>query len=101
MLGWFVPYEKVSGDFRAVTPKGQSVLIEVKYHQGKTFSLSHLAKHQKAALQRHHELNGVSLVIWVTDSNSYILRWPVPGLVKYKSITEPIAESLNLQFRDF
>jgi len=100
-LAWIVPQAKVSGDFRAVTPRGQSVLIEVKYHADQSFFLSQLAKHQRKALTEHHENKGLSLVIWVTDDDAYILRWPVPGLVPRKGITPAVAESLDCKFTDF
>lgn len=99
-LAWIVPQAKVSGDFRAVTPQGRSVLIEVKYHNSPRLVLSQLASHQKDALQAHYESRGVSLLVWVTDDDTYILRWPVPGLAPRHGVTSEAARELDLRFKE-
>lgn len=73
------PLAPVSGDFRGVMPvSGRSVLVEVKTRDG-SLPYSMLESHQHAALQRHHDLGGLSLVVWVHDGIVSVMRYPIAG----------------------
>jgi penicillin-binding protein-related factor A (putative recombinase) len=80
--------KKVFGDKRAIIPgTGQSVLAEAKA-TGKEDRLKHsrLKAHQIAALDEHHNLGGLSLLIWVSGYGTYCMKWPIPGFQKGRSI---------------
>lgn len=90
--------EKVSGDRRAIIPgSGRSVLIETKTILDRNLRWSDLRDHQPGRLDRHYELGGLSLLVWVHKTGIYILRWPVPDFGYRKSITPEQAEQLNIQ----
>lgn len=80
---------KVSGDWRAVGPSGQSVLVEVKARPGR-LQYHVIERHQVRALQQHQEAGGLSLVAWYdTDAaRVHIIEWPHPALVPGSSVTE-------------
>lgn len=80
---------KVSGDFRAITPTGQSVLVEVKSRKDReALRWSDLEPHQREALQQHSEHGGLSLVVWVTEMGEcMVMAWPIPGFGFRKSIS--------------
>jgi penicillin-binding protein-related factor A (putative recombinase) len=80
------PLEKVAGDFRGVLQGGQSVLVEAKTAQNK-LTYSEIKPHQREALQRHHELGGLSLVAWVHDDTVYLFQWPHVGFEAKTSLT--------------
>jgi hypothetical protein len=80
------PIEKVSGDLIGIIPHtGQFVRAEVKTTDGR-LPYSQLEPHQHAALQRHHELGGLSLLVWVHDGVVSVMRYPVAGFAPRKSI---------------
>jgi hypothetical protein len=60
--------EKVAGDHRAMLPDGRSVLIEVKTIYNRNLTWSDLRDHQPGKLKEHADFNGLSLLVWVTDS---------------------------------
>jgi hypothetical protein len=62
------PLRRVSGDFRAVRPGGQSVLVEVKWRDDGPLSWGDLEPHQQAALGLHRSAGGLSLVCWCCPS---------------------------------
>ena len=73
------PIAPVSGDFRGIMPvSGRSVLVEVKTRDG-SLPYSMLESHQHAALQLHHDLGGLSLVVWVHDGIVSVMRYPIAG----------------------
>jgi len=96
MIAKVVPYKKVAGDLRGVLPGGISVLVEVKV-RSERLSLSDLKYHQRESLSSHHRAGGVSLVVWVEDTTNtaYVLRWPIPGLVKYHPLKPRDALALD------
>lgn len=96
-LAWIVPQKKVSGDYRAITDTGRSVLIEVKYRDEKLL-WSNLAKHQVEALNEHVTYGGLSLLIWVTSEEAFVLRWPVEGFAPRKSLTVDKAAPLDCKY---
>jgi hypothetical protein len=90
------PLKKVAGDFRAVAPGGRSVLVEVKSRGRDTLRWSDFEPHQREALDRHRELGGLSLVVWLPGSGDLIvLRWPIPGLGDRRSLPLELARTLH------
>lgn len=87
--------EKVSGDHRGILPGGTSVLAETKTILDRNLRYSDLREHQPSRLTEHHENNGVSLLVWVHNTGIYIMRWPINGFVKGKSIDPETAEELH------
>lgn len=70
-----------SGDFRAVTPCGASVLVEVKTVLDGNLTWSHLREHQPVALTEHARIGeAVSMLVWVHSSGVYVMRWTVDGI---------------------
>lgn len=78
--------EKVAADHRAMLPDGRSVLIEVKTILDRNLAWSDLREHQPTKLQQHTDLNGLSLLVWVHDTDIYVMRWPIEGFGPRKSI---------------
>lgn len=81
------PVERVSGDFRAVSGDGRSVLVEAKSSPGR-LRWSQLEAHQVRALNEHHEAGGISLLAWV-DTETWevkVWQWPIPGFGPRRSI---------------
>jgi penicillin-binding protein-related factor A (putative recombinase) len=84
------PCSKVSGDIRAVGNKGQAVLAEVKYREGK-LKWSDFEKHQLESMQAITEDGGAAFVVWVASfipERVYMLHWPFQCLKKGRAITE-------------
>jgi hypothetical protein len=71
-----VPAAKVSGDFRAIIPNtaGRSVLIECKWRKGDRLLWSAMEDHQIEALNKHRELGGMSLILWVSVLGFYLFE---------------------------
>lgn len=67
--------EKVSGDRRGILENGRSVLAEVKSISEGNLQWTHLRKHQPARLTKHADYNGLSLLVWVTDAQVYVMNW--------------------------
>lgn len=80
------PLEKVSGDYRAITSRGRSVLVEVKSKEER-LPWSALRPHQREALDKHAAVGGLSLLAWVHDGEVSIMQWPVEGFVKRTSLS--------------
>lgn len=80
------PVKKVSGDFRAVTTGGVSVLVEVKGRDGRNVPWSAFEDHQREALSDHAACGGISLVACVRDGEIKFYDWPVPGFGPGKSL---------------
>ncbi len=89
------PVEKVSGDIRAVAPGGRSVLAEVKVRDH-NLRWTDLEPHQRQALSQHHDLGGLSLLVWLHTSDSYILPWPLPDFGPRLPLTPTQAAALTL-----
>ena len=78
--------EKVAGDHRAMFPDGRSILIEVKTILDRYLQWGDLREHQPDKLTEHHQLNGLSLIVWVHDTGVYVMRWPIEGFGPRRSI---------------
>lgn len=85
------PLRKISGDYRAITPEGQSVLVEVKTADER-LQWSKIRPHQRKALEIHANCGGLSLLAWVHDGQISIMWWPIEGFVKGTSLS---AEQAN------
>lgn len=80
------PKRKAPTDLSGIIAgRGWFVKAEVKTCDG-TLPYSMLEKHQHEALQRHHDLGGLSLVVWVHDGIVSVMRYPIAGFRKYTSI---------------
>ena len=90
---------KVSADINAITGDGtgRRILAEVKSTSAKTLGIGKLKPHQQERLQENHELNGVSLVVWIAPHGSYVIRWPVEGWKSGKPLDEGKAARLNVE----
>ncbi len=88
--------EKVSGDMRGILPGGKSVLAETKTILDRNLRYSDLREHQPERLTQHAEHGGVSLLVWVHTTGIWIMRWPVNGFIRGKSIDPDTAEELHL-----
>lgn len=89
--------EKVSGDWRGVMPGGCRVLAEVKFTENGRLTWSTFEDHQREALTQNHELGALSLVVWVTDYEPYVMRWPIIGLKPRKGIGIEEAKAQQLR----
>ena len=87
--------EKVSGDHRGIIGAGISVLAETKTILDRNLRYSDLREHQPARLSEHADLGGISLLVWVEDTGTYVMRWPIEGFVPGTSITPELAEQLD------
>jgi len=92
---------KVSGDRRGVLPpNGLSVHAEVKTYKTDNLAYSVMKPHQRDWLTRHAEAGGLSLLIWISAFDVYVMKWGVdgiPGFMKPRSsITPEKARELNL-----
>jgi len=101
LKGRYVRVGKVSGDRRGVlAPNGRSVHSEVKSYKSKNLSYSVMKPHQRDWLTRHAEAGGLSLLIWISAFDVYVMKWGVdgiPGFMKPRSsITPEKARELNL-----
>ena len=87
---------RVSADFRALTNEGRSVLVEVKARDDKLV-WSDLKDHQRSALTEHHLANGLSLLVWITGSDVFVLRWPIDNFgYRKKALTPQRAQRLHI-----
>ena len=68
--------KKVRGDRRGILENGISVLAEVKTTTGdRNLQWSDMRPHQPKDLTEHAEYNGLSLLVWVTDDDVYVMDW--------------------------
>jgi hypothetical protein len=89
--------EKVSGDHRGILhPGGRSVLAETKTILDRNLRFSDLREHQPGRLDAHATFGGLSLLVWVHNTETFIMRWPVEGFGPGKSITLERARELNI-----
>ena len=73
------PKAKVSGDIRAIGPRGITIHCEVKYRPNATLKMSDFEKHQIAHLQEVYEAKAIAYVAWVISlfpAQLYLLEWP-------------------------
>jgi penicillin-binding protein-related factor A (putative recombinase) len=84
------PVEKVSGDFRAVTADGHSVLIEVKSREDGNLPYSAFQPHQIASLNTHAARPGaVTQIAWVRGVDVCFFDWPIQALRPGTSLKWP------------
>lgn len=95
--------EKVAGDKNCIMGdgSGRRVLVEIKNYNTDKLSLTKLTEGQRARLQENHELNGISLVVWIAPHGEYVLRWPVEGWMKGRPLDMGTAVLYNLRPRCF
>lgn len=65
---------KVSGDFRAVSPGGFSVLIESKAYPDR-LPFSAFKPHQIESLRTHHAAGGITEVAWTDGAELRFIPW--------------------------
>ncbi len=70
---------RVSGDYRAITATGRSVLVEIKRREARTLAPSDLEPHQRRALEIHAAAGGLSLLVWSHPPELFVLSFPIPG----------------------
>lgn len=70
--------QKVSGDRRGILRGGRRVLAEVKARKH-NLQWSNFEDHQVEALNRNHELGGLSLVVYIHPTINVVMEWPIPG----------------------
>ena len=80
------PVEKVSGDFRAITDEGKSVLVEVKSREEGNLPWSAFEAHQREALTLHNSCNGITYIAWVRGEEIQMWRWPVDDFAEGRSL---------------
>ncbi len=89
--------ERVSGDHRGILPNGRSVLAETKTILDRNLRYSDLREHQPDRLSQHNAFGGLSLLVWVHNSGTYIMQWPVDGFGHGTSISVDQATQLALK----
>lgn len=73
------PKRKASTDLSGIIAgTGRSVRAEVKTRDG-SLPYKMLGDDQHASLQRHHDLGGLSLLVWVHDGVVSVMRYPIAG----------------------
>jgi penicillin-binding protein-related factor A (putative recombinase) len=78
--------DKATNDISGIIAgSGRSVRAEVKTTDG-TLPYKMLDDKQHEALQLHHDLGGLSLLVWVHDGIVSVMRYPIAGFRKYTSI---------------
>jgi hypothetical protein len=90
--------EKVSGDHRGILRGGRSVLVETKTVLDRNLRWSDLRDHQPERLQQHHDLGGLSLLVWVHHTGVFVMAFPILGFGKGESIAPEmgmIADSMT------
>ena len=86
------PLERIDGDFSGILPDGTAVLVETKKRSDKLV-YSALENHQVQALNDHAEHNGLSLLVWVSDDDVYVMRWPIDGFESGTSLDAEQAQA--------
>ena len=81
--------EKVSGDHRGILSDGTSVLAETKTILDRNLRWSDLREHQPGRLTEHHNRGGLSLLVWVHSTGTYIMKWPINGFEKERDSLLP------------
>jgi len=82
------PKRKAPTDLSGIIAgRGWFVKAEVKTCDG-TLPYSMLEKHQHEAMQRHHDLGGLSLVVWVHDGIVSVMRYPIAGF-RFRTSIKP------------
>ncbi|NTV01917.1 MAG: hypothetical protein HGB04_03915 [Chlorobiaceae bacterium] len=97
------PKRAVSGDIKAIGPKGKAVHVEVKHRQD-VLRWSHFETHQITALDEVTEAGGWAFVAWVTSiypARLFWLLWPIPGFRKGKGLTTETARDIEPGFFGF
>lgn len=88
--------ERVSGDIRGVWPGGKSVHCEVKLRDKPRLRHSDIRKHQRDWLDAHDKTGGISLLIWVSGTDIFVLRWPIPDFVKGTGLSMERAREFSI-----
>jgi len=82
------PKRKASTDLSGIIAgTGRFVKAEVKTRDG-SLPYKMLDDNQHAALQRHHDLGGLSLLVWVHDGIVSVMRYPVAGF-RFRTSIKP------------
>jgi hypothetical protein len=92
------PSAKVSGDVRAIGPKGVTVHCECKYRPADQLKWSDFEEHQLDHLEAVTKAGGWAFVSWVTSlypARLYWLQWPFP-LKKGKALTADEAGKIRV-----
>ena len=97
------PKRPVSGDIKAVGPKGRAVHVEVKHRPAKdngrlVLKWSDFEPHQIEALERITQAGGWAFVAWVTSlypARLFWLLWPISGFRKGKALSE--ADAIKIE----
>lgn len=93
--------QKVSGDHRGILhPGGRSVLAETKTISDRNLQFSDLRKHQPGRLNAHATFGGLSLLVWIHNTEKFVMKWPIEGFGPGKSITLEHARELNMTEMD-
>jgi len=80
--------DKATNDISGIIAgSGRSVRAEVKTTDG-TLPYKMLDDKQHEALQRHHDLGGLSLVVWVHDGIVSVMRYPIAGF-RFRTSIKP------------
>lgn len=88
--------DRVSGDIRGVWPGGKSVHCEVKLRDKPRLRFSDIRKHQRDWLTKHDKTGGISLLIWVSGTDIFVLRWPIPGFDKGTGLSMEKAREFSI-----
>ena len=88
--------KRVSGDHTGIARGGLFVLAEVKTAFGRNLHWSDLDDHQPVSLDRHDQLGGISLLVYVTDNGVHVMRWPIAGFGPGKGISPEHAEAIAI-----
>lgn len=102
------PSAKVSGDIRAIGPKGITIHCECKYRPEKedgrlVLQWSDFEKHQIEHLEAVTEAGGLAFVSWVTSlypARLFWLQWPIP-MRKGKALTAAEAARIRMEHFGF
>ena len=97
------PKKAVSGDIKAIGPKGRAVLVEVKHRPPKDNGKLNLKwgdfeEHQITALEDVTNAGGWAFIAWVTSlypPRLFWLMWPIEGFKKGKWLSEEMARDIK------
>jgi hypothetical protein len=97
------PSAKVSGDVRAIGPRGVTIHCECKYRPADRLKWSDFEEHQLEHLEAVTKAGGWAFVSWVTSlypARLYWLQWPFP-LRKGRTLTSDEAGKIRVEHFGF